>query len=122
MAEADAEDRDPAEKLLNVFDSIANWFRIARAIGKEDAIRFEVENILGRCLRRYDPHFAMMIDQQAQDILLDPEIVRQNTEFSRVGNSARFTHGLRPRRNRKFDGAFFPAVGLFATHTAGEFL
>src|SRR5208282_4358236 len=52
----------------------------------------------------------------------DAEIVGEDAEFSRVGNSARFTHGLRPGRNRKFDGAFFPAVGLFATHTAGEFL
>jgi hypothetical protein len=63
-----------------------------------------------------------MIDKKAQDILLDTEVVGSDAKFACVGNSAGLTHGFGPRRNGELDGAFLPAVGLFAGDVAGEFL
>ena len=122
MAEADAEDGDAAKKLLNIFDGVPDRLRITGAIGKKNAIRFEIENVLGAGLRGDDPNIAMMIDQQAENILLDAEIVGGNAKFGRVRSSARLAHGLRPRRNGQLDGAFFPAVGALAGDAACKLL
>jgi hypothetical protein len=64
----------------------------------------------------------VVIDEKAQDILLDAKVVGCDTEFSSIRNSAGFAHGFRPRRNSELDGALFPAVGFFAGDAAGEFL
>jgi len=84
MAEANAKDRDASEELLNVFYSVADGFRIAGAIRKEDAIRLEVENVRSRCLRGDDPNVAMVIDEEAENILFDAEVVGCDTEFAPV--------------------------------------
>jgi hypothetical protein len=46
MAKADAKDRHPPEELLNILYSIADRLRIAGTIRQENAIGFEVENVL----------------------------------------------------------------------------
>lgn len=122
MAETDAENWYAAKQLLNVIHGIAYRLRIARAIRKKNAVRFEIENFLGAGLRGHNPDVAMMVNEQAQNILLDAEIVRGNTKLGLIRSSARFAHGLRPRRNGQLDGAFFPAVGALAGDAAGEFL
>jgi hypothetical protein len=122
MAEADAEDGDAAEKFLNIFDGVADGFGVAGAIRKENAVGLEIHDVLGGRLRRHDPDIAVMIDEKAQDILLDAEIVGGNAEFASVGNSSGLAHGFRPRRNGELDRAFFPAVGFLAGDVAREFL
>jgi len=122
MAEADAKDRDAAEEFLNVFDGVPDRFGVAGAIRKENAVRLEIENVLGRRLRGDDPGFAVMVHEQTENVLLNAEVVGHNTQFARVRNSAGFAHGFRPGRNGELDRAFYPAVGLFATDMAGEFL
>ena len=63
-----------------------------------------------------------MIDQQTENVLLDTEIVGRDAKFGRVRTSAGLAHGFRPGRNREFNGAFCPAVSLFATDAAGKLL
>jgi len=122
VAEADAEDGDAAEELLNIFDGVADGFGIAGSVRKEDAIGLQFHDVLGGRLRRHDPYVAVMIDEKAQDILLDAKVVGSNAEFARVGNAAGFAHGFGPRRNGELDGAFLPAVGFLAGDVAREFL
>jgi hypothetical protein len=64
----------------------------------------------------------MVIDEEAQNILLDAKVVRRDAEFSPVRNSTGLAHGFRPRRNRELDGTLFPPVGFFTGDAAGEFL
>ncbi len=122
MSEANTEDRNAAEELLNILDGVADWLRVAGTIRKKNSVRLKVENVLGRRLRRNYPDVAVVINQKPQNILLDTEIVGRNPKFSRIRNSARLAHRFRPGRNRELDGAFFPAVGFFASDSAGEFL
>jgi len=122
MAEADAKHWHSAEELLDVFDGVADRLGIAGAIRKEHAVGFEIEDVLGRRLRGDDPNVAVVVNEKAQDVLLNAEVVGGHAEFSRVRNPAGLAHGFRPRRNGEFDGAFFPAVGFFAGDVAGEFL
>ncbi len=122
MAEADAKDGDAAEKLLNVFDSVAYGLGVTRAVRKENAVGLQFHNVLGRRLRGHHPDIAVMIDKKAQDILLDAEVVGGDAEFARVGNPAGFAHGFGPRRNSELDGAFLPAVRFLAGDVARELL
>ena len=122
MAEADAEDGDAAEELLNIFDGVADGLGITGSVREEDAIGLEFHDVFGGRLRGHDPDIAVVIDEKAQDILLDAEVVGRDTEFARVGNSTGLAHGFGPRRNGELDGAFLPAVGFFAGDVAGEFL
>ncbi len=122
MAEADAENGDASEKLLNIFDGVPDGLGITGTVRKEDAIGLEVHDVLGGRLRWDDPDVAVVIDEKAQDILLDAKVVGSDAEFASVRNSSGLAHGFGPRRNGEFDGAFFPAVGFFAGDMAGEFL
>ena len=63
-----------------------------------------------------------MIEEQAQDVLLDAEIVGDHFEFVILGRRAGFAHLFRPRRSGKVDGTLLPIVCLDASDTAGEFL
>ena len=94
MTEADAKDRDASEELLNIFDSVADGLGVAGAIREEDTVWLEVENVFSGSLGGDDPNVAMVIDEQPQNILLDAEIVGCDTEFTRIGNSPGFAHGL----------------------------
>jgi hypothetical protein len=64
----------------------------------------------------------MVIDEEAQNILLDAKIVGRDTKLSRVRYSSGLAHSFRPGRNREFDRAFFPAISLLAGNVACEFL
>ena len=88
MAEADAKDGHAAEELLDVFDSVADWLRIAWTIREEDAVRLEIHNVLGRRLRRDNPHIAVVIDEQPQYILLDAKIIGRHAKFAGIRNSS----------------------------------
>jgi hypothetical protein len=122
VAEADAENGDAAEKLLNIFDGVAYGLGVTGAVRKENAVGLQFHDVLSGHLRRHDPDIAVMIDEKAQDILLDAEVVGSNAEFARVGNPAGFAHGFGPRRNSELDGAFLPAVGFLAGDVARELL
>src|SRR4029077_16654351 len=75
MPEPYPENRDASEQLPNILNSIANRFGIARTIGKKNAVRLERENVFGGRLRWDDNHFASVIREQSQNVLLDSKIV-----------------------------------------------
>jgi hypothetical protein len=58
MAEANTEDRNAAEELLNILDGVADRLRVAGTIRKKNSVRLKVENVLGRRLRRNYPEAA----------------------------------------------------------------
>ena len=75
MAEANAEDRHAAEQLANIRDGVGDRLGIAGAIREKNAVGLQREHVFRGSLRRDDGHVAIVIDEQAQNILLDAEIV-----------------------------------------------
>src|SRR2546422_3192159 len=122
MPQADAEYRYAPRQLANRFDGVIDRLRIARSIGQKNPVGLERQNVLGRSLGGNDLHVAVMIDQQAQDVLLDAEIVGRHAEPRRVVLIVRTAHLLRPGRSRKFDRATLPFVRLAARHAARQLL
>ncbi len=122
MAETNAEDRDAAGKLSDAFLRVGNGLRIAGAIRKEHTIRAEGEDVFCGSFRRDDSDFAVMIDEQTQNVLLDAKIVGDHFEFATVGSRTRFAHLLRPRRGSELDGPLLPIVGFAARNAAGKLL
>jgi len=64
----------------------------------------------------------MMIDEQAQNILLDAEIVGDYAKAAGFTAGSRFAHLLGPRRSGQINRAGVPHVLFCATHAAGQFL
>src|SRR5271168_462406 len=122
VTEADAEDGDATEQLFYVFDGIAHGFGIAGAVGEEDAVGAHGENVLGHGGGGNDRDLTLMIDEEAQNVLLDAEIVGDDAEFSSAGTGAGFIHLLGPRSGGQVDGGFLPVVALLAGDAAGELL
>src|SRR5215472_18464938 len=96
MAQANSEDRHLADQLAGVFDSQAHWFRIARTVGEKDPVRFEAKNFFCRSGRGNHPDFAVMIDEQPQNVLLDSVIESRNAMPLVFCLLARFAHLLGP--------------------------
>src|SRR5690606_28037310 len=53
------------QKLFNRGDRVVTWFRVARAIGKKNTIRFHRQHIVCRCLCRYNGKLTSAINQHA---------------------------------------------------------
>jgi hypothetical protein len=81
----------------------------------------KAENVFGGSVGRNYGDLAVMIVEQAQDVLLDAVIVGHDAELF-FGSSAGFTHLLGPGRSDQVDGTFLPIVRLVAGDTAGELL
>ena len=76
MAQADAEGGDAGvDQLARRPDRIVAGFRVAGAVGQEDAVRLERQYLLGRGLRRHHRDAAAAAGQHAQDVALDAEVV-----------------------------------------------
>ncbi len=75
VAEANSEDRRAAEQLADIRDGIGDRLGIAGAIGEKHAVGLEREHVFGGSFRRNDGDVAAVIHEQAQNILLDAEIV-----------------------------------------------
>src|ERR1700730_13646369 len=110
MAQANTENRDPPEQLANAFDGVGRWLGVAGAVRKKDAVGLHREHVVGRGLRGNDSDLTVVVDQQAQDVLLDAVIVGDHTEAARVGVGAGFARLLGPRGGREVDRASFPLV------------
>src|ERR1700690_4614051 len=81
VPEADAKDRHAPGKLANTFLRVADWLRIARAIGKKDAVRVQAEHVFRGSGSGNHRNFAVVIHEQAKNILLDAKIVGHDFEF-----------------------------------------
>src|SRR5215471_9384684 len=78
MPEANPKNRYFSDELLDIFDRIADWLGIARSVRKKKAVGLQAQDFIGRSAGWHDPHFAVMIDEQPQDVLLDPVIESHN--------------------------------------------
>src|SRR5579863_9023374 len=79
VAEANAKDWDAPQQLTNVCDGVAYGLGIARAVREEDAMRFDREDVFGGSLRGDNGDITVVVNKEAQDILLDAEVVRDDT-------------------------------------------
>ena len=80
MAEADSEDRHAAQEFANGAHGVIDRLRVAGAVGEEDAVGLEVEDILGRGLGGNHRHAAALAHQHPQNVLLDAEVVGYDME------------------------------------------
>src|SRR5260370_23111965 len=120
VAEASSEYRDASDELANICDGVMDRLGVAGAIGEKHAIGAHFQNFFSGSLRGHYGNFAMMVDQQAQNILLDAKVVRDDAKAARFAASARFAHMLRPGRSRQLNGARVPHVGFRAADAAGQ--
>src|SRR5215472_19203811 len=103
MPEANPKNRYFSDELLDIFDRIADWLGIARSVRKKKAVGLQAQGLIGRSAGRHDPHFAVMIDEQPQNVLFDAVIESHHAMPVVFRLLAGFAHLLRPRRNGNFD-------------------
>src|SRR5215468_233012 len=75
VAQTNSENGNSAKQLADVFLRIGDRFGITGSVRKEDAVGPQRQNIFGRGVRGNNGDVAMMINEQAQDVLLDAVIV-----------------------------------------------
>ena len=101
VAQADAEGGDATvDQLPRGLDRVVAGFRVARAVGQEDAVRLQCQGRFGRGARRHHGDAAAAAGQHAQDVALDAEVVGHHVparirQFAITSAQAPF--GLRPR-------------------------
>ena len=78
VAEADAEYRQLSQQPADGFYGVGDRCRIAGAVAEEYAVRFVGQRLLRRCGRGHHRHLAAERFQDAQDVELDPKIVRHH--------------------------------------------
>src|SRR4030095_14848612 len=78
VAQTNPEDRFLPEQVLHVPNRVVHGLRIARTIGKKDAVGLEVQNFLSWSLRWHDGNAPSQMNQIAQDVGLDTEVVRDD--------------------------------------------
>src|SRR6476660_4562743 len=120
MSQANSEDRNFADKLANVFHGIAHRLWITRAVREKYPVRLHIQNIFRHSSGRYDSDVALVIGQQAQDVLFDSEVVSDHPEFLSVFIRGGFAHLFRPWRRHQFDRTFAPIVRFGTAHSAGK--
>src|SRR5215471_12265638 len=84
MTEANAEYRRLPHELADVFVRVVAWLRIARAVGEEDAVRAESHHLFRRGHGRNHRDATTAIDQHAQDVLLDAEVIGHDVLAGRL--------------------------------------
>ncbi len=102
MPEANSEDGRAAKKLANIRDGVGDRLGIARTIREKHAVGFQRQHIFGGSFRGNHGDIAAMIDQQAKNILLDAEIVRDHAiALPRFGARSPRTDALASRHCRE---------------------
>ena len=120
MPEANPENGHMPNELANGFNGVADGLGIAGPIREKNPIRLQVENIFRWSPRGRDPHVAIVVHKEPQNVLLDAVVKRQNAMLMTLALRVRLTHLLGPRRNRYFDRALVPSIRLRARHPAGK--
>ena len=105
----------------NILDRVSDRLGIAGTIREENAVGLQREHVCRRSLRRHDGNVAAVIHEQAQNILLDAEIVGHHAMALGFCLRRGFAHGLLPRRDGQIDGSFGPIVRFLASDAAREF-
>src|SRR5690606_22434497 len=103
----------PLQELTRRLDGIVAGLRVARPGRQKDAIGIQDEYRFGRGTCANDSNPATAVDQQAQDTVLDPEIVGDDV-ILRLGG------GGRP--GTQVPHSLLPALLLINGHRAGKVL
>ena len=86
MAEANAEDGSFTHQLADLSSLVLEGLGVSGAVGEEDAIRFEGENIFSTGASRHYGDVATNVGETPKDVALDAEIVGDHIEArSRAG-------------------------------------
>src|SRR5690606_18507264 len=105
VPEADAELRDAdLDELPDRLDRVRARLRVSGAVRQENAVRVELERLLGRRRRGHDRDPAIVVREEPQDIALHAEVVRDDVE-------ARDTLRVDDRTLRP-DAALVPLIDL----------
>ena len=83
VAEADAEDREPAEQLAHRRDQVRHALGVARAVGEEQAVGPPLEDLRGGRRSRHDRDLAARHPELPQDVPLDAAVVGDDAEAGR---------------------------------------
>src|SRR5690606_26054280 len=81
VAEADAEDRDgPFDETRGRLDRVVAGLRVPRSVRQEDAVGGVRQGFLEARPGGHHDDLAAPVGEQAQDVPLDPEVVRDDLE------------------------------------------
>ena len=123
MAQADAENRLLAEQLAHGVHRVADWLRVARAVGQEDSVRVPGQDFFRRGGGREDLELAAGFVERAQDGELDPEV--ENFRVIAFQNAAESVKNL-PQDLHALDAAgalqSIPGVGKAIADALHELL
>ena len=120
VAEADAKDRLFAKQSADGFLGVSDRFRIAGAVGEEDAVRIQGQNFVSGCRAGQDRDAAAHIEQVPGDVVLHAEIEGHDVWIG-VGNGlSRFILKLIPRTKRLVPLVRFFRDYLFDQVTANQ--
>jgi len=79
VTETDTKDWETPQQLADVLDGVGNRLRVAGAVGQENPIRLHRENVVCGSFRRNHSDIAAMVNEEAQNVLLDAVIVGYNS-------------------------------------------
>src|SRR5260370_17042224 len=112
MPKANPENWDVPNHFANVLDGVPHRLRVAWAVRKKDSIRLHFQNVFGGSLGGHNIDFAVVVDEQAQDVLLDSVVVSDDTMPPRFRLRIRFAHLSGPRQTPHFNTPFLPPIPL----------
>ena len=102
---------------------VGDRLRIAGAVREKHAVRLQRQHVFGRGLRRHHGHVAVRVHQQAQDVLLDAEIVGHHAKALRVLFAPACRAVARSRHGEAASSIepLLPVIRLLARDAAGQF-
>src|SRR5260221_8158246 len=106
MTEANSKDREFADELADIFYGVAHGFWVAGAVGKKTSIGLHPQYVFGGSRRGHDPHFAVVIGQKPQNVLLDAKVIGDYAKSLCVAIFSRPAHLFRPRRSDEINRTF----------------
>src|SRR5580700_6614837 len=116
MTQADSEDGLAAHQAADVIDCVGAGLGIAGAVGEEDSVRLQGQNVFGSGLRGDYRYLTAFAAQFAQDVLLDAVVVGDYVETRRlVFDADDFIGEVRAL-------ARFPDVSIFRANYFGQVL
>src|ERR1700682_1408331 len=113
VAEADAENGGLADKAADLAGLRGEHTGIARAVGQEHTIGFEREYVVRAGSRGHHGHARANLDQTAQDVALDSEIVSHHV-------AARLGGGSNEIRGRARNHGLVPLIAGGRAHASSE--
>ena len=113
VTETDTEDRFFADKFSDLCLYADQRLRITGAVTEEDTIRIHSQRFICRKIGRHDSHIAAGINQAAQNVVLDAEVLGHNLVLQ--GGWIHLTVSV-----RQIPLPFSPVVGFIAADAGSQ--